>query len=334
MYVGTYTNGSDSKGVYVYDFDEKSSNATLVKTIPMSNPSFLSRKGNILYAVNEDTKGMLTVFDLKNDIVLNQVSTQGVHPCHISLSPKDPIAVVSNYSSGSLILYSLNSNGSIHAVDDFMEFKGSSINRDRQNNSHIHSAFFSKDGAQVFVSDLGADLIYVFSIINTNGKYGLHKVGEIKTKLGGGPRHLTFSKDEKTLYSVLEMTGEIEVFQWTREGWISKQIVPIYPADFEGQHGGADIKIDKKGKNIYATNRGTANILYKYKILRDGRLMNPIYRSVNGDSPRNLSISLNERFILISNQTTNNIVIFNYSLKLSKQGYKSIEIPKPVCVIF
>ncbi len=334
MYVGTYTSGSESKGVYVYDFEEKSGNAKFVKTIAMSNPSFLARNGDILYAVNEDTNGMLTAYDLKNDTILNQASTAGMHPCHVSLSPDKPLAVVSNYSSGSLALLSLNANGSIKQMEDLVEFKGSSINKERQKQSHVHSAFFTKNGSQVFVSDLGADLIYVFGIEHVDGKYSLKKISEIKTKLGGGPRHLTFSKDENTIYSVLELTGEIEVFQFSNSNWISKQIVPMFPKAFEGEHGGADIKISSNGKYIYATNRGSANFIFKFKVEENNLLKFEKYSSVHGNSPRNLNFSPNENKMLISNQNSNDIAILDVGKNFSKENYKMIEIPKSVCVIF
>lgn len=330
MYVGTYTNQSESKGVYIYNLDEHSGKVELSKTIPMSNPSFLARKGDILYAVNEDNEGMLTAYDLKQAKVLSEVSTNGMHPCHVALSPRDPIAIVSNYSSGSLVLYSLNDDGSVKSQNDFKAFAGSSVNKERQQESHIHSAFFKRDGSRVFVSDLGADLIYVFEIIQKDDKFNLHKVQEINTKAGGGPRHLVFSKDEKTIYSVLELTGEIEVFQQNGDNWVSKQIVPMYTADFNGEYGGADIKMSKNGKYLYATNRGTANTLSTYQVNNKGLLQSKKIQSVEGDSPRNVNISPGGKLLLISNQNSNNITVF------SKDGNKKnrVDVPKPVCVIF
>ncbi|MCA5006194.1 lactonase family protein [Sphingobacterium bovistauri] len=334
MFVGTYTSNSESEGVYVYNFDEVSGEAVLHKTIQMSNPSFLARRGDVLYAVNEDSEGMVTVFNLKDDKVVSHVPTKGAHPCHISLSPKDPIAVVSNYSSGSLTLLSLNEDGSINKIDDLIKFNGSSVNKSRQKQSHIHSAFFTKDGNKVYVSDLGADLIYIFAIERRFGEFKFHKVGEIKTKLGGGPRHLTFSKDEKMLYSVLELTGEIEVFQLKGGKWMSKQILPMYPNNFKGEQGGADIKIDNQSKYIYATNRGTANLIYQYKITNTGILKTKSYSSVQGDSPRNLNISPSGKFILLSNQKSNGVNIFDNKTPMSNKRYFNLKIFKPVCVIF
>lgn len=330
MYVGTYTNQSESKGVYIYDLDEQTGKVELSKTIAMSNPSFLARKGDILYAVNEDNKGMLTAYDLKRDQVLSEISTNGMHPCHVALSPRDPAVIVSNYSSGSLVLYALRDDGSIKSQDDFIAFEGSSINKERQQESHIHSAFFKRDGSRVFVSDLGADLIYVFEIIQKDGKFNLHKVNEIHTKAGGGPRHLVFSKNEKTIYSILELTGEIEVFQQNGDTWVSKQIVPMYAAGFDGDHGGADIKVNKNGKLLYATNRGTANVLATYQITANGLLKSKKIQSVKGDSPRNVNISPGGKLLLISNQNSNNITVLSKDGKIST----SIPVPKPVCVIF
>lgn len=330
MYVGTYTDKSDSKGVYIYDFNENTGRAVLQKTISMSNPSFLVRKGDVLYAVNEDLKGMVTAYDLKNSQVMNTFSTDGMHPCHIALSPRDPIAVVSNYSSGSLCLFSLQADGSIKAKDDFLKFEGSSINKSRQGESHIHSAFFTKDGSQLFVSDLGADLIYIFEIQKEAEQYKFHQVGAIKTKAGGGPRHLAFSKDEKTIYSILELTGEIEVFKKNQEIWISRQVQPMYSSDFVGEHGGADIKLSRDGKTLYATNRGTANLLATYQVNSKGLLSLKNIQSVKGNSPRNVQISPKEKVVLISNQNSNNVTI----IPTRGSNTLNIQIPKPVCVIF
>ena len=334
MYIGTYTSDSKSEGVYVYDFNNKNNKAELVRTIPMSNPSFLARKGDILYAVNEDIAGKLTVYDLKNNRLLSESSTKGMHPCHIALSPIYPVALVSNYSSGSLALYSLNENGSVNRMEDMLTFNNSSINKERQSTSHVHSAFFSKDGRLAYVSDLGADLIYIFEIVKSDKEFTLNKVGEIKTKLGGGPRHLAFSKDGNTIYSILELTGEIEVFQRKKSDWNSVQIVPMYSTNFKGQQGGADIKFDKKGSILFATNRGEVNEIYSYAVMKSGLLKYISSSSVYGDSPRNLNISPSRKKVFIANQNTNNITILPTNLRSTGINISKINIPKPVCMIF
>src|SRR3546814_3526945 len=59
LLAGTYTNKGKSEGIYVYDFDLKTGDATLISSIASENPSFLalSADGKYVYAVNENGEG-------------------------------------------------------------------------------------------------------------------------------------------------------------------------------------------------------------------------------------------------------------------------------------
>ncbi|MDR2284398.1 MAG: lactonase family protein, partial [Sphingobacterium sp.] len=179
LYVGTYTSAGGSEGAQLYDFEVATGASTFSGTIPMDNPSFLARKGQMLYAVNENNEGRLTAIDLESRAIVGTLPTKGAHPCHVSLSPTKPVLVVSNYSSGSLVLFSLKDDGSLNQEEDFIQFEGSSINKGRQSSSHIHSAFFSADGSRLFVSDLGADLIYIYEIQQKGARYSFHRIDSI-----------------------------------------------------------------------------------------------------------------------------------------------------------
>lgn len=337
IYVGTYTSIDGSKGVQFYDFDQATGRTSFLRTLPMSNPSFLAKKGQMLYAVNEDNEGMLSAVDIKSGAVVDVLPTKGAHPCHVALSPNLPVAVVSNYTGGSLILFSLKEDGRLDRQEDFIAFNGNSIDRERQTQSHIHSAFFSADGKQLFVSDLGADLIYVYEIEQKTEGLRFRSIGNIKTKKGGGPRHLVVADDAKTLYSVLELTGELEVFQYKKGGWHSVQVLPIYTKDFIGKHGAADIKISPDRKFVYATNRGDANVIACYEVLRNNTLRAKSITSTGGISPRNLNISENGQWVFVTNQQSNEITVFRRNQKtgeLLADRSSSISISKPVCLIY
>ncbi|MCI0922499.1 lactonase family protein [Sphingobacterium rhinopitheci] len=335
MYVGTYTNNG-SKGIYVYDFNQATGVARLKNTISMSNPSFIARDENFLYAVNEDVEGTITAVDLGNGAILNSLPTNGAHPCHVSLSPTIPVAVVSNYSSGSLVLYSINKDGSLNKQEDFIAFKNSGLNKSRQASSHIHSAFFSKDGQFLFVSDLGGDIIYKMNITKNNDGYKLNIVDEINVKAGGGPRHVVFNDKGTLLYAVLELTGEIEVLAFNKGKWNSKQIVPMYTAGFNGEHGGGDIKMTADAKFIYATNRGQANEIAVYAVKKDGLLKPLQIISVEGNSPRNVQLSPDEKWVIVSNQLTNGLTYFKRDTKTGQltSVNRRESIPSSVCTIF
>lgn len=335
MYIGTYTSNG-SEGVYIYNFNEDTGEADFVKSISMSNPSFLARNSSILYAVNENVNGGLTAYDIDKAKLLNEMSTDGAHPCHVSVSPEEPVVVVSNYSGGSLVLYSINDDGSIKRQEDFLKFEKSSINKERQTKSHVHSAFFSKDGQYLFVSDLGGDLIYKILIDKQDSGYTFNLLEEIKVKSGGGPRHVVISDDAKRLYVVLELTGELEVLEQGMNGWVSQQIVPIYSDGFAGAHGAADIKMSSDGKYIYTTNRGTSNEIAAYKVLKNGTLKLEQVLPVEGNSPRNVQLSPNNKWVIVSNQLSGSVSFFKRNSrtgKLSSTAHK-LSIPSPVCVVF
>src|SRR5690606_42138025 len=96
-------------------------------------------------------------------------------------------------------------------MDDYREFNGSSVDPKRQTKSHIHSAFMGPDKS-IYVSDLGADMIYVFDVVKDGTKYQFKEKESITVKKGGGLRHIAFHPKENTMYSLQEITVDIVFF--------------------------------------------------------------------------------------------------------------------------
>ncbi|AIM38734.1 hypothetical protein KO02_20040 [Sphingobacterium sp. ML3W] len=342
MFIGTYTNDSESKGIYAFDFNVKTGEIAMVATTPMVNPSFLSRKDNIIYAVSEqgNNKGNLTAYSYSNGqfTTLNTVPTKGDDPCHVSVSPNKNLIAVSNYSGGSFVLYKLESNGVIGDLVDFVQHEGKGVDKIRQEAPHVHSAFFSKKGNEIFVQDLGLDQVSIYNLINPKkNDASLHSdPAEVFTSAGGGPRHIAFGKKEHYMYVVLEMTADIAVYKRDGQDWLFHQSININPDGFAGKNGAADIKVSPDGKFIYATNRGDANTIGVFSIAKDGKLTKVANQPTLGEGPRSFNISPDGKFLLVANQTTNEVVTFarNEKTGLLKETGKPVRIPAPVCIIF
>ncbi len=339
LFVGTYTSKGGSKGISSYLFDQVTGNYDLISEVETPNPSFLARTDKFLVAVNElgDGNQSISSFNLADETLTfeNKVSTKGGAPCHVLLGDKGRYAVVSNYSGGSLALFSIDENGHISEMDDYREFKGSSVDPKRQSKSHIHSAFMGPDKS-IYVSDLGADMIYVFDVVKDGTKYQFKEKESIAVTKGGGPRHIAFHPKGKTMYSLQELTGDIVVFKKEKKSWKQSQIINMNSADFKGQHGAADLKISPDGKFLYSTNRTDANTVSVFAIKRDGSLELKQVISALGTGPRNLNITPNGRYVLVANQLTDQIVVFARDLKsgLLRDHGRRIELSKPVCIIF
>ena len=340
LYIGTYTSPNGSKGIYEFSFDTKTGDANLVRETSTPNPSFLDRRGYFLLAANEMTDGSqsLSSFSLGKEGLTfqNKLATGGSAPCHVVIGKDAEYAVVSNYLGGALDLFQLSPKGEVLSKDDTKLYHGKSVDKARQEASHIHSAFFGPDNL-LYISDLGADKIYILDIQKTdNGKFQFVEKGELNVNLGGGPRHIAFHPNGNVLYSLMEMTGDIEVFKKKDGVWDSYQIISMRSPEFEGKSGAADIKVSSDGKFLYSTDRIDANTITTFAVGKNGKLRRKEVISVQGKGPRNFNFSPDERFILVGNQLTDEIVVFNRDKKSGKltDSGKRIKASKPVSILF
>src|SRR5690606_17440959 len=150
LLAGTYTNKGKSEGIYVYDFDLKTGDATLISSIASENPSFLalSADGKYVYAVNENSNGQGAVsayaYDDRQGTLsfLNRQLTDGDNPCHVATDSRGTHVIASNYSGGSLSVFPIGPAGSLGGMVQHIQYEGHGPNAQRQQAPHIHSSFF------------------------------------------------------------------------------------------------------------------------------------------------------------------------------------------------
>lgn len=337
--VGTYTVNSESQGIYNLTFDSNSGVIKVQSIIKSINPSYLKYNESTqnLYTVNElpDGKGGLSSFKyLKEHKTFNEQNSflcHGDNPCHIQISHQHKLIFLSNYSSGSLSVFKMNSSGEIDQLVNVITYSGNGPNEKRQLSSHIHSTFLNREESQLYVQDLGSDNIYVYTIDNMGG---LKELKSIPCSPGGGPRHLVFSKDEKFIYILLELTAEIAVYSNNKD-FILVQTISINKKDFHGYNCAAAIKFSNDGQYLYATNRGEANCITVFKADQlTGHLTFISTYDTGGAGPRDFNISMCGNYLFIANQLTDEIVVLNRDSNSGelKDSNSSVKIPSPVCI--
>jgi len=341
--VGTYTNSDKCKsgGIHIFDFDENTYRYNLkYHTENIINPSFvsLSPDKKILFSVNENgAQSTITSFaiDESNGTLIkkDEKSTQGEDPCF--LISDDENVIVANYSGGSINVFKHENDGKLSAVFQNIKFEGIGVNLKRQEKSHIHQVQFSQDGKYVLAMDLGLDKIYVFKY-NKNGDKVLEKINEFDAKKGSGPRHIAFNKSGNLIYLVQELSGDLSVLSFN-DGKIELiQEETLLSRKVRFNFRAADIHLSDNEKFLYVTNRDDADDITTFKILENGKVERIQQIKTTGRNPRNFAISPNNKLVLIANQDTNRINIFDRDLKsglLTATG-KSIPVCSPVNVIF
>ncbi|MCR8636738.1 lactonase family protein [Paenibacillus radicis (ex Xue et al. 2023)] len=341
VYVGSYA-PSTSKGINVYRLNTDNGSLTLDQSLSgIENPSFLTLNHNQtrLYAVSEIGKADGTVTSYTVDphgrlAFLNEQSSLGKASCYVTVDEDSSCLVLANYSSGSVALYPVNSDGSLGEAADKVQHEGSSIRTDRQETAHPHSAVIDPSGRYVFVPDLGLDQIKVYQLDYEQTRLLPHN--EVLAEPGAGPRHLVFHPSISFAYVINELDCTITAYSHnTEDGALHHvQTVPALPKDFTDYNICADIHISPSGNYLYGSNRGHNSIVV-YKIDKStGMLTYVEHTSTQGQTPRNFAITPDGRFLLAANQDSDSIVTFaidQQSGRLTETG-QTVTVTKPVCV--
>lgn len=345
LFVGTYTD-KGSKGIYVYEFDAATGQATKVSnTEGTVNPSYLAVSHNhkFVYAVTETAKqnaGSVSAFKFDKTsgtlTFLNKQLSGGDNPCYVSVHKSNKWIAVGNYSGGSLSVFPVNADGSLKPFAQNIQHTGKGVNAARQEQPHVHSTVFSPDYNYLFVPDLGTDKVVNYTF-ETKAESPLTPATPPFEKVddGNGPRHLTFHPNGKFAYLVEEMSGTVSAYQYNRGKLTFIQRIKTHPADYKGAIGAADIHLSPDGKFLYASNRGDENTIAIFSVdARSGKLTTKGYSSTNGRTPRNFTIDPTGNYLLVANQATNNIVVFKRDKKtgLIQPLKEEISVPTPVCL--
>ena len=330
LYVGTYTN-AESKGMYYYDFNTETGKLTNKElAVEGENLSFLSISSDrkYLYAVGEtnnfdvNNSGIVNAYSVqKNGSLkfLNKVSSNGAHPCHVSLSSDNTKVVVSNYTGGTFSIYNVEKNGSLEKASQVIDHNTPGIK------SHVHSAKFLNN--ELLVAD------FLAQYVKNGDQYLLKKNYLMAPK--AGPRHFEISKNGGFIYVINEFNSTVTTLKKGANKYQEIQTISTLSKDFIEFNACADIHLSKDEQFLYGSNRGE-NTIVVFKInTEDGMLKKIQSISVEGDWPRNFTLAPQGNFLLVANQKSNNISVYKVNKETGNLKYLYSEaIATPVCLLF
>lgn len=357
MLVGTFTEGSTSQGVYLYQFNQKTGLASKTAVLgKIDQPTYVttSDNGKYIYTVVENGGGKqgVSAFErtAKGKEALRLINTQttmdkksaaengkgdndGNGPCFIFTNGK--YIITANYGGGDISVFPINKNtGGIEPQSQHFCFKPETDGTV----SHIHCVRMTPDRKYLIATDLGKDCIYRFNIDNTadfaNKRPLLSNCTVIyHGERGLGPRHITFSKNGKFAYLINELGGVLVVFAYN-DGTLN--MVQRVMADEGNGHGSADIHISPDEKFVYTSHRLKKDGIAIFKIDETNGNVAKVGYQKTGIHPRNFNITPNGRYVLVACRDTNEIQAFARDAKtgLLTDTHQPIKIGKPACVKF
>ncbi|HFI0944626.1 TPA: lactonase family protein [Streptococcus suis] len=331
VYFGTYTK-RESKGIYKAQFNSETgqlSNLELVAEEP--NPTYLAfDKAGRLYSVGaENEQGGIVAFDTDFGL-LNHVVSEGAPHCYVAIDDERNLVYAANYHKGQVLVYKRLENGSLE-LTDIAQHQGSGPH-ENQASAHVHFSDLTPDKFLV-TCDLGADQVVTYKV-SDQGK--VEKLATYQATAGSGPRHIVFHPVAKIAYLICELNSTIEVLIY--DGWGEfehLQTISTLPQDHTGFNGTAAIRITKDGKFVYGSNRGNDSIAV-YKTLGDASLELVEIVPTNGKTPRDFTLSPDEKHLIVVHQDSDNATVFARDTENGRLTELSHDfyVPEAVCVTF
>lgn len=334
---GGYTRNG-GKGIYRGELDtdtESIERPEVYIEVPQATYLALSKQ-NILYTVckSEDgEKGGIAAYDLNGDTpkFLNAVTAVGAPPAYVAVDEQRQLVYAANYHKGEVLVYRIATDGSISlASTDTHVGNGP---RPEQDSAHVHYTDLTPD-QRLVVCDLGTDEVVTYDV---SAEGNLTKVATYRTEPGFGPRHLVFNPNGKIAYLLGELSSDVQILNYQQDG--SFNLITSYsliPENYTEHNGSAAIRISSDGQFLYASNRGHNSIVV-FAITASGRDLQLIQRiSTEGDFPRDFALDPTEKFVVCSNQNTNNSTLYRRNAERGTltKIQQDIVTPESVCVIF
>ncbi|QIL79280.1 lactonase family protein [Diaphorobacter sp. HDW4A] len=298
----------------------------------------------ILYMTSDDGSavGKVTAFavDRRSGALqaIGEQSTGGSGPTHLWLDAISKTLLVANYGGGSVSSIALNSDGSLGALVSTIQHIGAGPHR-RQASPHAHGVFLDAGAKHVLVPDLGTDRIYAHGFDRESRK--LTEAGAehaFVAAAGSGPRHLVFSKDQRFVHVLSELTAELTSLRWdaVQGQFAPVQSLPTHGTAFTGTKSGSEIASSQDGRFIYVGNRGENQLQVYAANAESGELTLIQTLACGGENPWTFALHSSGRWLLVANERSNRVNVFRVdaqSGKLTDTG-QSAESPAPISLTF
>jgi 6-phosphogluconolactonase len=350
VFVGTYTEKTNSRGVYRYRADARSGAWTPLGAADVGpNPSFLAvhPNGRVLYVVNEveqfagGASGAVRAFAIDRATgalapLGAPVATGGGAPCYVAVDATGRLLMVANYLGGSVAAFPLAADGTPGARSFLDQHAGRGPRADRQEAAHAHCVIPDPSNRWAVSADLGLDRVTVHAL--DAGAGTLAPARAVAVRAGAGPRHLAFHPAGRALYVVgeLDLTLTTFAFDPATGALTAPEVVPLLAGPAAPGSTAADLHLHPSGRALYVSVRGDDSLA---RFALDPAAGRPTFAErvpTRGRRPRNFALDPAGRFLYAANQGSNAVAGFAVDPRDGRLAPAALgaDVPAPVCIRF
>jgi len=334
-YVGSYTRG-DSKGISIFDVNDKSIAFELRDVFEIHNPSFLKLSHDEKYLYTTCDEGVAAFKILKDGglVLLNKAPVNGLRPCYLSLDSKNEFLACGGYHDGKLTVLRVEEDGSVGGVTDEVFMKGLGSIAGRNYRCYVNCALFTPDEKYLLAVDLGMDQVKIYKFDHKSGRIKLHDI--LRCELESGPKHMIFSNDGKYAYMTHENKNYISQYAYNPKSaeFTKMQVISTLPENYDGYSSAITLKISEDDRHLYATNSGN-NSVAVYSIHPETKAMETLcILPISGDYPRDILLMPDGRNIVCTNQESDSLTCFTvqYDKRYIVMNGKPTDIYSPTSI--
>jgi 6-phosphogluconolactonase len=347
-YVGSRTTrerNARGDGINVYRVDAPTGGWTHVQLVDgLLNPSFLAldRSGRFLYCVHGDASE-ISAFSVDPGTgrltFINQASTQGKNPVHLSVDPSNRFIVVANHVTSNLALLPRHEDGSVGKLVDLVVLDGKiGPHRVEQPFAKPHQVEFDPSGRFIVIPDKGLDCIFTYRLDETAGTLNAVDAPAAPAREGAGPRHVAFHPSGVIAYVVNELDSTVTAYRLNPErgSMTPLQVLSALPDTFVGHSRAAEIMVSKDGRFVYASNRGHDSIAIFSIDQPSGQLTNVGWVASQGRTPRFFTFDPSGIWLFVANEDSDTVVTFRIDPQTGLPSLmgEAVQTGSPVCIIF
>lgn len=350
VWIGT-GRAKPSKGIYHCTLNTKTGKLSDPElAAEVGGPGFLAMhpNGGHLYAVcTVEGKPSVAAYAIgkssggKSSLTLvNSIEIGDGGAAHVAVDPTGKTILTAQYGGGSVAVFALNDDGSLHERRQLVKHEGgSNVVPGRQEKPHAHWVGFSPDNRFAFVPDLGMDKVLIYKVDAAASAITPHGFGKVPP--GGGPRHMKFHTNGKWAYVLNELDLSITVFDYdAKAGTMTpKQTILTVPKEQlakEKFKSASEIRVHPNGRFIYSANRGHDTIT-AFGVNQDTGELTVIEREhVRGATPRNFNLDPSGHWLLAAGQDSHTLASFEVNQETGELTYNrsNVVAPSAICVLF
>ena len=337
-------------GLSVYYIDEDKEKLVFQEKYPLhaiTNVSCIDAERRLLYVTSEEpdaqqkrkTGDRILVLELDKDSggitgILDCKPTLSPNPVYVSLDQSKEHLLVANhtthntvyklerdengewhsraeYDDATVLLYSLNADGSIHRLEDVAKQEGNGPLR-TQTHAHPHSVVMSPSGKLFAVPDKGADKVFMYAI--EDDRFRL-LAEPYFAQPGDEPRFCAFHPTKNYLYVNHEGNLGLDVLRYCENGtlehvqtvWAQTENLETIPGRIYEHQG---IAMHPSGNWLYSVARGVDAMAVFEIDSGTGMLTLIQLMQMDGDWPRCCQLTPDGKWLLAGTRNDGALILY------------------------